>query len=38
LSAFNKYITSGDSEPEAAWCALYDWDILEYEPQTEKLL
>ena len=27
LSAYMGYLRSGDSEPEAARCALYDWDI-----------
>ncbi len=33
LEAFDHYIAHGDDdEPLAAWCALCDWDCLDFEP------
>lgn len=29
LESFDAYVAAGDSESEAAWCALYDWDSLD---------
>ena len=35
LAAFDKYIEEDIPEPEAAWYALYDWDLLDYTEDTE---
>lgn len=29
LEIFDRLIAQGDTETEAAWCALYEWDCLD---------
>jgi hypothetical protein len=33
LETFDAHIRNGSSDSEAAWCALYDWDLTDYEPE-----
>ncbi len=30
-TAYNNYTKNGMPKEEAAWCACYDWDLLDYE-------
>jgi hypothetical protein len=36
LEDYRAYKNSGDTDQQAAWCAAYDWDILNYEPEDGK--
>ena len=37
LAAFDKYIEEDIPEPDAAWYALYDWDLLDYAETEEQI-
>jgi hypothetical protein len=32
LSEFDRAIARGDEPDEACWCALYEWDLLDFAP------
>lgn len=32
---YRRYRADGDNVREACWCALYDWDMLECQPDGE---
>lgn len=33
LRSYDDYVRNGVTEPEAAWDACYDWDVLDLEPE-----